>query len=142
MSLYANSMQLMGNLTRDPELITLEGRKDAFGNDVKICNFGIATNRRYRNNQTGETDQETCYVDCVAFGRQAEVIHEYCEKGSPLYVSGYLRLDTWERNGVRNQKLKGVAQQISLLGAGDGTYAAQQAAAAGQTAPAAEQAAG
>ena len=130
MSLYANKTHLMGNLTRTPELITLDGRKDANGDTIKLCNFGLATNRTYRNNQTNKTEQETCFIDLVAFGRQAEIINEYCEKGSPLYVEGYLRLDQWERNGVRNQKLKVVAERVSLLGEGDGSYAAQQQTAA------------
>lgn len=118
MSINANAVHLMGNLTRDPELIT----SDRNGNqlDNAICNFGIATNRQYRNRESGKLVQETCFVDNVAFGRQAEVVHEFCKKGTPVYVQGYLRLDQWQDNGTQRQKLKVVAERVNLLGAGNG----------------------
>ena len=128
MSIYANEVMVMGNLTRDPELRTVKGRN---GEDIQICNFGLAMNRRYTNSQTNKTDQETTYVDLTAFGRQAEIVDEYCEKGSPLYVKGYLRLDQWETNGVRNQKLKVIAERISLLGEGNGNGRPEAEATAG-----------
>ena len=128
MSIYANEVMVMGNLTRDPELRTAKGRN---GEDIQICNFGLAMNRRYTNNQTNKMDQETTFVDLTAFGRQAEIVNEYCEKGSPLYVKGYLRLDQWETNGVRNQKLKVIAERISLLGEGNGNGRPEAEATAG-----------
>ena len=124
MSIYANTVHLMGNLTRDPELLTLD-RNGSDGQPIRICNFGLATNRNYTNQQTKKKAQETTYVDLTAFGRQAEIVNEYCEKGSPLYIQGYLRLESWEKDGVRNQKLKVVAERISLLGPGNGNGAPQ-----------------
>lgn len=130
MGIYANRIHLMGNFTRDPELITTDRNGnpivDSAGNPVKIVNFGLATNRTYTNQQTGKQEQEVCFIDLVAFNRTAEIIDQYCKKGSPLYLEGYLRLDQWETNGVRNQRLKGVAERISLLGAGNGNSQWQQ----------------
>ena len=81
-----NKVFLMGNLTRDPEL-----RQTGGGNTV--VNFSLATNRKWRDKE-GEMQTETAYVDCAAWGRDAETINKYVHKGSPLYVEGRLRLES------------------------------------------------
>ena len=82
-----NKIILMGNLTRDPEL-----RYTA--NGTAVANFGLATNRRYK--QGGELKEEVCFVDIVVFGKQAENCGEYLNKGKSVLIDGRLQYRRWE----------------------------------------------
>jgi single-strand DNA-binding protein len=89
-----NKVILMGNLTRDPELrYTPKG--------LAVARIGLAVNRVWRT-ETGETREETTFVDCDAFGRQAENLSQYLKKGNPVLIEGRLHLHTWEDK--QNQK--------------------------------------
>ena len=102
-----NSVQLMGHVTGEIDL-----RYTANGNPV--ANFGMATNRRYR--QGEETKQETTFVDLVAFNRTAEIAHEYLGKGRPVAIEGRLRYRTWEtEGGAKRSKLEVVVNQLHLM---------------------------
>jgi single-strand DNA-binding protein len=104
-----NKVMLMGNLTRDPEVrVTPSG--------LKIAKLGMAVNRRYRTRDE-ETKEETTFVDIDAFGQQAEVIERYCEKGTPLFVEGRLRLEQWQtREGENRSKLTVVLEGFQFIG--------------------------
>ena len=83
-----NKVQLMGNITRDPEVrYTPKG--------TAVTDIGLAINRNFSTDD-GERREETTFVDITFWGRQAEVIGEYMKKGRPLYVEGRLQLDQWE----------------------------------------------
>jgi len=104
-----NKVFLIGNLTRDPEL-----RYTPSG--TAVASFGLATTRKYRG-QDGEQKEETCFVEVEAWARRAEVISEYLSKGSPVFVEGRLRLDTWEtQQGDKRSRLKVVAENFQFLG--------------------------
>jgi len=106
-----NKVLLMGNLTRDPEVRTTPS-------GMKIAKLGLAVNRRYRT-RDDETREETTFVDLDAFGNQAEIIERYCQKGSPLFVEGRLRLDQWETNsGDKRSKLTVVVENFQLMSGG------------------------
>ncbi|MEX0325372.1 MAG: single-stranded DNA-binding protein [Puniceicoccaceae bacterium] len=106
-----NKVLLMGNLTRDPEVRTTP-------TGMKIAKFGMAVNRRFRT-RDNEAREETTFVDLDAFGNQAEIIEKYCQKGSPLFVEGRLRLDQWEtQNGEKRSKLAIVVENFQFLGSG------------------------
>ena len=108
-----NKVLLIGNLTRDPEVRTTP-------TGMKIAKFGLAVNRRYRT-RDDEQREETTFVDIDAFGNQAEIIERYCQKGSPLFVEGRLRLDQWESNtGEKRSKLSVVLENFQFLGGGQG----------------------
>lgn len=109
-----NKVLLMGNLTRDPEL------RYAGQSNAAICSFGLAVNRRWRT-QSGEEQEETCFVDVVTFGRQAETVNEYLVKGRPVFIEGRLQLDQWEdrETGAKRSKLKVVAERVQFLGGRD-----------------------
>jgi single-strand DNA-binding protein len=105
-----NKVMLMGNLTRDPQLKHL-------ANSTVVAEFGLACNRRFRT-AAGEDKEEVAFVDCTAFGRQAETIGQYCTKGKPLFVEGRLKYDTWDDkagNGKRS-KLSVVVENFQFLG--------------------------
>jgi single-strand DNA-binding protein len=121
-----NKVLLIGNLTRDPEV-----RSTTSG--MKIAKFGLAVNRRYRT-RDDEQREETTFVDIDAFGSQAEIIERYCQKGSPLFVEGRLRLDQWESNtGEKRSKLSVVLENFQFLGGGQGQA---EESAGGDSAPA------
>lgn len=109
-----NKVYLMGNLTRDPEVRTTP-------TGLKIAKFGLAVNRRYRT-RDDEAREETTFVDLDAFGNQAEIIEKYCQKGSPLFVEGRLRLDQWEtKDGEKRSKLGVVVENFQFLGSAGGS---------------------
>jgi single-strand DNA-binding protein len=117
-----NKVLLMGNLTRDPDVRTTPS-------GVKIAKLGLAVNRRFRT-RDDETREETTFVDIDAFGNQAEIIERYCQKGSPLFIEGRLRLDQWESNtGEKRSKLTVVMENFQFLGSGGSSEGSQQSSA-------------
>ncbi len=119
-----NKVILMGNLTRDPELKYLPS-------GAAVANIGIAVNRVYNDRQSGEKKEEVCFVDLDAFGRTAEIINEYFQKGRPILVEGRLRLQTWETDdGQRRSKHSVMVDRFEFVGGrqdGDGGGAYDQA---------------
>ena len=120
----------MGNLTRDPELKFLQS-------GTSVANFGIAMNESYTDRQTGEKKESACFVDVEAWGRQAEVVNEYLTKGSPIFIEGALKFESWEtEDGTKRSRLRVRAFRIQLIGGRrdedqmDGGYAEAQPAAA------------
>lgn len=107
MSSY-NRVILMGNLTRDVQLkYTPSG--------TPVTEIGLAVNDR-RKGQNGEWVDETTFVEVTFWGRTAEVASEYLSKGSPVFVEGRLKLDTWEKEGQKHSKLRVVCDRMQLLG--------------------------
>lgn len=108
-----NRVILIGNVTRDPELRYTP-------NSLAVTDVGLAVNDR-RKTQSGEWVDETTFIDITLWGRTAEVVCEYCTKGSPLMVEGRLKLDSWEGNdGQKKSKLKVIGERIQLLGSKGG----------------------
>lgn len=110
-----NKVILMGNLTRDPELRFTP-------NNMAICKFGLAVNRRFKDGQTGEWKEEPTFVDVTIFGARGEAFQRYHTKGKPAFIDGSLRLDTWEdkNGGGKRSKLYVVADNWEFVGAGGG----------------------
>lgn len=104
-----NRVILMGNLTRDIQL-----RYTPAG--TPVTEVGLAVNDR-RKGQNGEWIDETTFVDVTFWGRTAEVAAEYLSKGSPVFIEGRLKLDTWEKDGQKNYKLRVVCDRMQLIGA-------------------------
>ena len=107
-----NRVILLGNVTRDPEL-----RYIASG--TAVTDIGLAVNDR-RKTASGEWVEETTFVDVTLWGRTAEIAGEYVTKGSPLLIEGRLKLDTWEKDGKKNSKLRVVCDRMQLLGSRSG----------------------
>ena len=108
-----NRVMLMGNLTRNPELkYTPSGSA--------VADLGLAVNESFKN-KAGETIEQTCFVDVVVWGRQAETATEYLQKGSPVFVEGRLQFDQWEsQQGEKRSKLRVRAERVQFLSAGGG----------------------
>jgi single-strand DNA-binding protein len=122
---YLNKVFLIGNLTRDPELrVTPKG--------TAICQFGLAVNRQFKD-ESGQTRDETTFVDIEAWGKQGELVSKYLTKGSPAMVEGRLKLDQWEdkTSGQKRSKLKIVLDNVQFLGRPGGAGGGAAAPAAG-----------
>ncbi len=107
-----NRVILVGNLTRDVELRYLQS-------GMAVTDIGLAVNDR-RKTQTGEWVDEPVFVDVTLWGRSAEVASEYLSKGSSVLIEGRLKLDTWEKDGKKNSKLRVVGERMQMLGARGG----------------------
>jgi single-strand DNA-binding protein len=106
-----NRVILMGNLTRDPEM-----RQAPSGS--KVADFRLAVSERFRDRQTNQPRETTCFVDVTVWDRQAEICQQYLARGKPVLVEGRLVYDEWKNNqGETRSKLKVVASRIQLLGA-------------------------
>lgn len=103
-----NRVILIGNLTRDPELRYIPS-------GTAVSEIGLAVNDR-RKGANGEWIDETTFVDVTLWGRTAEVASEYLTKGAPVFIEGRLKLDTWEKDGKKNSKLRVVAEKMQLIG--------------------------
>ena len=82
-----NSTQLLGRLTKDPEL-----KYGASGN--AYCKFTLAVNRAFKKD-------ETDFINCTAFGKAAETIAEYVRKGDQFAVTGRIQVDAFEKDGEK-----------------------------------------
>ncbi len=104
-----NRVILMGNLTRDPQLSYTP-------NNTPVAEFGLATNRKWRT-PDGQDREETCFVDCNVFGRQAETFNQYMSKGRPVLLEGRLRYSQWEtQEGQKRSKLSVVVERFQFVG--------------------------
>jgi single-strand DNA-binding protein len=101
-----NTVELIGNITRDPELrFTPSG--------AAVANFGLAVNRRWRNQQTNEWEEQVSFFDIVCWRELAENVTESLTKGSRVMVSGRLDQRSWEtQDGEKRSKVEVVADEI------------------------------
>lgn len=110
-----NRVILMGNLTRDIQLkYTPSG--------TPVTEVGLAVSDR-RKNQAGEWVDEVTFVEVTFWGRTAEVAAEYLSKGSPVFVEGRLKLDTWETDGQKRSKLRVVCERMQMVGSRGDSHA-------------------
>ncbi len=82
-----NRVELIGNLTRDPELRYTP-------NGAAVCTFGMATNRTYVTE--GERKEEVDFHRLVAWNKLAELCNQLLKKGTKVFISGRLQTRTWE----------------------------------------------
>ena len=107
-----NKIILMGNLTRDPQLSYLPSQ-------TPVVEFGLASTHKYRGSD-GQMKEDTCFVDCRCYGKQAEVINKYCQKGSPLLIEGKLTFDRWEaQDGSKRSKHRIFVENFTFVGSRD-----------------------
>lgn len=118
-----NKVILAGNLTRDPELSYLPSQ-------MAVAEFGIAVNRRWKG-KDGEQREDTMFVDCRCYGKQAETFKQYMAKGRPVLLEGRLQYDQWEgKDGTKRSKHRVVVERFQFVGEKSGAdqKPAQQAA--------------
>ena len=105
--MYINKAFIFGNLTRDPELKSLPSGS-------KVCSFGIATNRVWKD-QSGTKKESTEFHNVVVFGRQAETTTQYLHKGNSAYIEGRLQTRSWDgTDGVKRYRTEIVADRVQF----------------------------
>ena len=115
-----NKILLLGNLTRDPQLSYTP-------NQIAVADFGLATNRRWTA-KDGAQREETCFIDCRAFGRQAENINKYMAKGRLIFIEGRLALETWTaQDGTKRSKHRVTVESFQFLPGSGATVDDRQA---------------
>ncbi len=138
-----NKVYLMGNLTRDVELKSINSGQ-------QVAKIGLAVNRHWTS-PDGEKKEETTFVDCEAWGKTAEIMAKYLGKGRPVFIEGRLKLDQWQdkESGQNRSKLGVVVESFQFIdsrpggGGGEGgdarprvvTRSQGQAAPSGDVAP-------
>ena len=99
---------VLGNVTRDLELRYIPSGQ-------AVCNFSVATNRRFKNAQ-GDLQEDTQYHDIVVWGKLAEIITQILSKGSKVYIDGRLQTRQWDApDGSKRSKTEIVLEQFVPL---------------------------
>ena len=101
-----NKVLLVGRLTRDPELRTTPG-------GMAVTRFTIAVSEAFTN-RNGE--RETNFINCSAFGRQADNISKYCHKGSMVSAEGRIRTGSYDaQDGTKRYTTEVVCDRVNFL---------------------------
>lgn len=105
-----NKVFLMGNLTREPEL------RYTPGSNFAVCEFGLAVNRRFMQ-ANGQEKDETCFLDIVVWGKQAETCQRYLQKGSSVFIEGRLLYDQWVERDTQKKRsrIRITAERVQFL---------------------------
>lgn len=85
-----NSVEIVGRLTRDPEI------KYTPENSTAFCRFGVAVQRPFKNS-SGQYDAD--FIECVAYRGTAEFVSKYFHKGDPIGLNGSIRTGSYEKDG-------------------------------------------
>ncbi len=106
-----NRSEIIGRLTRDPELrYTPSGKA--------VAQLGIATNSFAGQDEDGQAREHTEFHDVVAWGPIAETAARYLAKGRLVFVEGRLQTRTWETDGVTHRRTEIVASRVQFLDSG------------------------
>jgi single-strand DNA-binding protein len=101
-----NTITIIGNVTRDPEL-----RYTA--NSQSVATFGVAVNRRWQSRQNQEWEESTSFFDVVCWGTLAENVADCMSKGTRVVVTGRLEQRSWEtQDGEKRSKVEVVADEV------------------------------
>ncbi|MDP2637587.1 MAG: single-stranded DNA-binding protein [Candidatus Levybacteria bacterium] len=103
-----NRVQLIGNLTRDPELRYTP-------NGTAVCSFGLATNRSWKTD-SGEKHDEAEFHNIVAWNKLAELCSQFLVKGRKVFVEGRLATRSWTgQDGAQRNRTEIVISDMILL---------------------------
>ncbi len=107
-----NKVILMGNLTRDVEMRTTTSGQT-------VANFSLAVSRSWKD-QNGQTQEQTSFINCVAWGKAGEIVAQYVKKGDPLLVSGRLDQRSYEdKDGNKRQAVEVNVEDFNFIGGGN-----------------------
>ena len=120
-----NKAMLIGNIVNDPEMRTTP-------NGQNVTSFRVATNRRWKNQATGEYNEDSQFHSIVAWGKLAEICSQYMTKGQKVYIEGRITTRSWDdpQSGQKRYMTEVVAENAIMLsqkrdGNAGGNYAAQ-----------------
>ena len=97
-----------GNITRDPEMRTVPS-------GTQVCSFSVAVNRNFKASD-GTQKESVSFIDCVAWGKAAEVICQYAKRGTGILVSGRLEQHSYEtKEGQKRSRTEIVVEDFNFL---------------------------
>ena len=109
MNTLRNTVQLIGNLGKKPEIITLESGK-------KLAKFSLATNEYYKDAK-GEKQTQTEWHNLIAWGKTAEIAEMFLDKGKEIAIKGKLTYNNYEdKDGNKRYKTEIVVNEILMFG--------------------------
>jgi len=103
-----NRVILLGRLTRDPKLrYTMNGRS--------VLDLGMALNSSWKD-KDGVVQEKATFLDVTFWGRRAEALAKYLQKGDPLHVEAHLSREYWEdKDGKKQDKLRIVGENFQFV---------------------------
>lgn len=104
--MYLNKAIIIGNITKDPEL-------KALPSGMKVCSFGVATNRTWKDNN-GQKQESAEFHNIIVFGKQAENTAQYMKKGNQIMIEGRIQTRSWEKDGEKKYRTEIVAENIQF----------------------------
>lgn len=108
MAFSLNRAQVIGNVTRDPEVRQTSGGQS-------VASFSVATNRRWKD-ADGQWQDKADFHNIVAWGKLAEIVSQYVKRGRKIYVEGRMQTRDWEgEDGQKRYRSEVVAENIILL---------------------------
>lgn len=109
MSTLRNTVQLIGHVGNEPEIVNLESGK-------KLAKFSVATNESYKNAK-GEKITDTQWHNIIAWGKTAELVENYVPKGKEIGIEGKLTSRSYEdKDGIKKYITEIVCNELLLLG--------------------------
>lgn len=109
-----NKAIILGRLGRDPELKTTQG-------GTEVCRFSLAVSEKYNG------EEKTEWLNCVAFGKTAEVANKYLRKGDQAFIEGRIQTRKWTgKDGTDRTATEIIVASLTLLGGGKASGAASQ----------------
>lgn len=103
-----NRCEFIGNVGKPPE-VRFSGSNNA------VANFSVACNEKWKD-KAGNAQERTEWVRCVAWGKLAEIVGSYVEKGKLVYVAGRMQTREFEKDGVKRYSTEIVLDTLKLLG--------------------------
>ena len=108
MNALRNKVQLIGRLGQEPEIVNLESGR-------KLAKFSLATNENYTNAK-GEKVENTEWHNIVAWGKTAEIIEKYVNKGQEIAIEGKLTSRAYEdKEGIKRYITEVVCSEMLML---------------------------
>jgi len=104
-----NEAKLIGNLGADPD-------NRVMPNGSAVVTLSLATTRKWKNKQSGESEEHTEWHRVVVFNKLAEICSQYLRKGSQIYISGRIETKKWTKDGVDRYSTQIVANEMTMLG--------------------------
>lgn len=103
-----NKVFIVGRLTRDPEQRTMP-------NGRAVSSFGMATNRIWTNQESGEKQEQVEFHNIVAFGKLAEICNQYLNKGQLVLIEGRIQTRSWEdQSGNRRSRTEIITESMQM----------------------------
>lgn len=103
-----NLVILIGNLGSKPEVKFMKNGK-------AFVNVSLATNKSWKDKETGERIKKTEWHNLTFFDKLAEIVGKYPDKGSLIYVEGELKTDKYDKNGVDTYSTKIIVNEMKML---------------------------